>query len=140
MPALKIVKLVEERLGIKSSPQRVQIQAKRLGLTRARIYQLFEMCADIMAVRWPEGEALFQRLYQKFASSTEARTQYELVRGLLELIYPTVGVGAAIAPGQRGAGRQIERPSDRDGARRGDRDFSRPRTNQRSTQAVSARY
>ncbi len=136
----KIVKLVEERLGIKSTPQRVQIQARRLGLTRARIYQLFEMCADIMAVRWPEGEALFQRLYQKVASSPEARTQHDLMRAFLELIYPTIDVGEAVVPGPRGAGRQSVRPSDRDGARRVDRDFSRPKANQRATQAVSARF
>ena len=107
-------------------------------MTRARIYQLFEMCADIMAVRWPEGEALFQRLYQKFASSPEAQDSIRTRRGLLELIYPTIGVGGAIVPEQRGVGRKIERSSDRNGARRGDRDFSRPRTNQRSTQTVSA--
>ena len=50
-----VFRLVEERLGIKKAPLRVQVQAKRLGVTRARVYQLLEACGDVMAIRWPEG-------------------------------------------------------------------------------------
>jgi hypothetical protein len=133
----KIVKLVEERLGVKSARQRVQVQAKRLGLTRARIYQLFEMCADIMAVRWPEGEPLFGKLYQKLLMTPDARAQLELLSDLVELIYPTIEAGNGAPPELRVADRQANREPSKDGDRRSNRDHSR---NQRSSTAVSARW
>jgi hypothetical protein len=85
-----IHRLVEERLGIKTPPQRVQQQAKRLGVTRARVYQLLETCADVMSVRWPEGEELFARLDRKLAAANAAKPQTQQLRELLDLIYPKV--------------------------------------------------
>ena len=50
-----IGKLVEGRLGIAGEPQPVRHQSRRMGVTRARVYQLLETCAAVMEVRWPEG-------------------------------------------------------------------------------------
>ena len=50
-----VARLVRERLGISGQPQPVRHQSRRLGVTRARVYQLLEGCAMAMAVRWPEG-------------------------------------------------------------------------------------
>lgn len=83
-----IGRIVEERLGVKGPPHRVQQQAKRLGLTRARVYQLLETCGEAMAVRWPEGRAPFLRLYHKLMINPNARAQAEQLRQLIELIYP----------------------------------------------------
>jgi hypothetical protein len=132
----KVVKLVEERLGVKSARQRVQVQARRLGLTRARIYQLFEMCADIMAVRWPEGEAAFQKLYQKLATSPDARAQVDSLRDLIELIYPSIDLSGGAATASRTVDGRANREPGKDGQRRSERDYSR---NHRSSAAVSAR-
>ena len=84
----EIFRILEERLGIKGSPVPVQQQAKRLGVTRARVYQLLETCADIMSVRWPEGEKVFLRLHQKLAEFTNAKPQLARLRALTGLIYP----------------------------------------------------
>lgn len=50
-----IHELSEGRLGISGTPQSVRQQAKRMGVTRARVYQLLEECSRVMEVRWPEG-------------------------------------------------------------------------------------
>jgi hypothetical protein len=84
----EIFRILEERLGIKGSPVPVQQQAKRLGVTRARVYQLLETCADVMSVRWPEGEKLFLRLLQKLGSFPNAKAQVPRLRALTDLIYP----------------------------------------------------
>lgn len=51
----QVALLVAERIGLEGPPPTVQQQADRLKVTRARIYQLLEDCAQVMAVRWPEG-------------------------------------------------------------------------------------
>ncbi len=91
----ELYRLVEERLGIRTSPYAVQQQAKRLGVTRARIYQLLEMCGEIMSVRWPEGDELLRRLGQKLASFPNAKTQISQLRTVRELVYPRSDRSAA---------------------------------------------
>ncbi|MEX2141748.1 MAG: hypothetical protein WD894_20955 [Pirellulales bacterium] len=94
----EIFRILEERLGIKGSPVPVQQQAKRLGVTRARVYQLLEMCADVMSVRWPEGEKLFLRLHHKLGSFPNAKTQVARLRALTDLIYPELRDTPAAPP------------------------------------------
>jgi hypothetical protein len=91
----ELYRLVEERLGVRTSPYAVQQQAKRLGVTRARIYQLLEMCGEIMSVRWPEGDELLRRLGQKLASFPNAKTQISQLRAVRDLVYPRSDRSAA---------------------------------------------
>lgn len=108
-------RLVEERLGINSPPHRVQQQAKRLGITRARVYQLFEMCGDVMAVRWPEGAELFRELHERLASFPGARPQLVQLRALVDLIYPELEYRGRVAE------HVVNKASSKDrGAARGD--------------------
>ena len=83
-----VFRILEERLGIKGPPIAVQQQAKRLGVTRARVYQLLETCAEIMLVRWPEGEKLFLRLHEKLASFSNGKLLVSRLKALTDLIYP----------------------------------------------------
>lgn len=85
--------LVSGRLGIEAPPIRVQEQARELGLTRARVYQILETCSQIMDLRWPEGRWLFKLLGQKLNShgydyDAEA---IRLLQGLEWLLYPQKG-------------------------------------------------
>jgi hypothetical protein len=84
----EIYRLVEERLGIRTPPYAVQQQAKRLGVTRARVYQLLETCGEIMSVRWPEGDEMLGRLRQKLAAFPHAKPQLAQLRAVRELVYP----------------------------------------------------
>lgn len=47
--------IARDRLGIGSDGVSVRLQARKLGVTRARVYQLLEECNRVMLVRWPEG-------------------------------------------------------------------------------------
>jgi len=92
-----IHRLAEERLGVRAAPQRVQQQAKRLGVTRARVYQLLETCGEVMAVRWPDGQSLLKRMKDQLSerhASAECRSQ---VAVLFELLYPNAAVGVSSA-------------------------------------------
>ncbi|MFM7072867.1 MAG: hypothetical protein ACKO38_13850 [Planctomycetota bacterium] len=80
-----IAKLVESRLGVEGTAETVVEQSRRLGLTRARVYQLLETCAAIMAVRWPEGRlhfAILQENSHRVFLDPESRRLFEACFGL----------------------------------------------------------
>ncbi len=54
--------LVELRLGLNGEEDSVRQVAEKLGLTRARVYQILADVAAIMQVRWPEGQALVHEM------------------------------------------------------------------------------
>lgn len=58
----QIAQLVAERLSLEPNPPTVKDQAKRLAVTRARVYQLLEDCGKALEVRWPEGRWLLAPL------------------------------------------------------------------------------
>jgi hypothetical protein len=86
----EVFRIAQERLGIKSSHHSVQQQARRLRVTRARVYQLLETCGDVLAVRWPEGEALIGRLDQKLSGFRSAKAQVAQLRRLTAIVYPSL--------------------------------------------------
>jgi hypothetical protein len=86
----EVYRIAQERLGIKSARHSVQQQARRLRVTRARVYQLLETCSDVMAVRWPEGEALVGRLQQKLSKSPSAKAQLAQLQSLITIVYPSL--------------------------------------------------
>jgi hypothetical protein len=83
-----IHQLSESRLGIKNPPQSVRQQAKQMGVTRARVYQLLEDCGRVMEVRWPEGKQLLAQLDAKFRVEATSDDDWELFRAAHELFYP----------------------------------------------------
>jgi hypothetical protein len=86
----EVHRILQERLGIKSARHSVQQQARRLRVTRARVYQLLETCSDVIAVRWPEGEALIGRLQQKLSKFPSAKAQLAQLQSLSTIIYPSL--------------------------------------------------
>lgn len=54
--------LVAERLALDGPAPTVKVQAARLSVTRARVYQLIDDCCRVMEVRWPEGRWLLAAL------------------------------------------------------------------------------
>jgi hypothetical protein len=79
--------LVEGRLGLAGSPQSVRVQSKSLGVTRARVYQLFEECGKVMDVRWPEGAGWCHRLRAKLLADGR-RDELALFDATIELFFP----------------------------------------------------
>jgi hypothetical protein len=76
--------LAELRLAVDDDQMwSVQMQAKRMGITRARVYQLLEECSRVMNVRWPEGRGLFHQLnrsWQTLDSQPSAKSALQAVR------------------------------------------------------------
>jgi hypothetical protein len=93
-----IGRLAAGRLGIESPPESVIEQAERLQVTRARIYQLLDVCADVMAVRWPEGRWLLALLSQRLAELDETNPGREMVRTLQALLFPTRSRPTSVQP------------------------------------------
>jgi hypothetical protein len=83
-----VARLAEERLGTMGKPHSVRSQARRLGVTRARIYQLFEQCGKAIEVRWPAGRALTRRLEGELATRTRDGERLRLFNAAVELCYP----------------------------------------------------
>jgi hypothetical protein len=83
-----IYELSEGRLGISGPPQSVRQQAKRMGVTRARVYQLLEDCSRVLEVRWPEGQAVMAQLDAKFQPEAASGQDLRLYHATRELFFP----------------------------------------------------
>ena len=79
------------RLGVEGNPQSVRQQAKRMGVTRARVYQLLEECSRVMEVRWPEGNHQLAQLEAKLHTEHADTGDLTLFRATRELFYPSKG-------------------------------------------------
>lgn len=93
----QVAELAAGRLQLEKNSPSVKQQAEKLGVTRARVYQLLEDCGRVMEVRWPEGRWLMQPLAEKLRrGSPEAMGLFHAVR---DLFYPegggTIAEGAA---------------------------------------------
>lgn len=85
--------LAEGRLGIHGPVQTVRHQSRKMGVTRARIYQLLDDCAKVADVRWPEGKAhlaaVAAHLGQTAVADASGVSQApQLVAGLREILFP----------------------------------------------------
>ena len=84
-----IARLAEGRLGTEGSPQSVRQQARRMAVTRARVYQLLDDCSKVMSVRWPEGRHLLAALTDHLRTLEADADQLRLYNAAIELFYPT---------------------------------------------------
>src|SRR5262249_16911699 len=83
-----IYDLSAERLGVNGAAQSVRQQAKRMGVTRAPLYQFLQDCSRVMEVRWPEGQHLLNQLEAKFVAENMPAADLQQFRAVRELFYP----------------------------------------------------
>jgi len=81
-------RLAAGRLGVEGFAESVRDQARELDVTRARIYQLLEVCAEVMDVRWPEGRWLLGSLIHKLESNDADADVLSLLQRLQRLLFP----------------------------------------------------
>mgnify|MGYP002624561076 CR=1 FL=1 len=86
----RVLNLAEGRLGVHKAPQSVRSQAERLGLTRARVYQLLEECGHVMAVRWPEGRGPMGSLLRQQMACGASSDAIHMLSAACDLCYPPV--------------------------------------------------
>lgn len=80
--------LAHDRLWLSERSQGVRRQAKGMGITRARVYQLLEECNKVMNVRWPEGQSLLVLLRDKLVDLGVGGLDMQLFDLTTNLFYP----------------------------------------------------
>jgi hypothetical protein len=83
-----VIQLAKGRLGLDGAPQSVRTQSRRMGVTRARVYQLLDDCSKVMSVRWPEGQAQLRALVEKCRSENAGSQDLKLLEATVELFFP----------------------------------------------------
>jgi hypothetical protein len=91
-------RLAAGRLGVEAPPETVRDQSVRMGVTRARVYQLLEACSHVMAVRWPEGRWQLAALSSKLASLPPKDERVVLFEETQQLMFPDRFQAAAMEP------------------------------------------
>ena len=84
----QIADLAESRLGLKGDDSSVRNVAHRMGLTRARIYQLLADVGCMISIRWPEGQKLVSKLVEKIHQQRPAGFDLEHFDATTELFFP----------------------------------------------------
>jgi hypothetical protein len=85
----QIAKLAEGRLRLDGSGATVRQVARRMGLTRARVYQLLGDISAAMSVRWPDGCAVVQNLRNALHEQVQDPHELELFDAVVELFFPS---------------------------------------------------
>ena len=83
-----IHKLCEGRIGVRSKPQSVKLLSRRLGVTRARVYQLLADCAKAFAVRWPQGHCQLDTLAERYAEEAPEASAARRLNAARSVFYP----------------------------------------------------
>ena len=85
--------LAEGRLGVGQGRESVRAQSRRLGVTRARVYQLLEEVSKVMDVRWPVGRLRMNVLLNRFwpEAIDDESADGHLLHAARNLFYPTKG-------------------------------------------------
>jgi hypothetical protein len=89
----EIHRLAEGRM--ESHASSVRKAAARMGLTRARIYQLLGEVAEVVHLRWPAGAALLALLRSKMESAGADRELLKWFDNAYELFFTRSGQGDA---------------------------------------------
>ena len=84
-----VAQLAADRIGIDTTPRSVRMQSRKMGVTRARVYQLLDDCSKIMAVRWIDGERHLSKLATLFQETGTGNEDLQLFRAIGELFYPS---------------------------------------------------
>ncbi len=83
-----IYRLADGRLGLSGKNSSVKQTAKKLNLTRARVYQLLNEVGAILQVRWPEGAALVGELRNRVQTEAMAYHDLEMFYTACDLFFP----------------------------------------------------
>jgi hypothetical protein len=81
-------RLASDRLGMEGRAHSVRSQAKQMGVTRARVYQLLEECSKVMTVRWAEGEYLLAPLVDRYSQECRDSSTAKLLFATVDLFFP----------------------------------------------------
>ncbi len=84
----QIYRLADGRLGLSGKNSSVRQAAKKLGLTRARVYQLLNEVSAILQVRWPEASVLVSELRTRVQTEATPGEDWEMFFAACDLFFP----------------------------------------------------
>jgi hypothetical protein len=84
-----VTELAKQRIGLAGPALNVRQQAKDLGVTRARVYQLLDECNRVMNVRWPEGGWLLAMLGERMHAQSAEPAALQMMEALTSLFFPS---------------------------------------------------
>ena len=72
--------------------------ARRLGVTRGRVYELLSDVAAVIEVRWPEGRAFARRLVERVLGESRQSAAEQLAEAAMQTFFvPQAAVSAVVA-------------------------------------------
>jgi hypothetical protein len=83
-----VCQLAAARLGLDGVPHNVRTLARRLSVTRARVYQLLDESHKVIEVRWPEGRGWLDLFADHLAEHDADKSARELLDATRELFWP----------------------------------------------------
>jgi hypothetical protein len=112
-----IARLAVRRL--ESHASSVRKAATKLGLTRARVYQLLSEAADVITLRWPSGPALVRQLRNKLQEAGADRELLAWLDNAIELLFVPARSEEEPASETEDSGLKHHEPTRRLGSRNG---------------------
>ncbi|HBO46435.1 MAG TPA: hypothetical protein DD670_21405 [Planctomycetaceae bacterium] len=97
----RLVLLARYRLGLDGPEMSVRDVSRRMGLTRARVYQMLDIINDILMIRWPDGRRMVHELCDRLASLAGTEAEFADLSqffAAVELFYPRRRRLAMIVP------------------------------------------
>lgn len=76
----------------------VQQMARRLGLTRGRVYELLVDITTVIDVRWPEGRVVARRLLEQTCDGLSPSDPYQLVLAATQIFFAPQTTAAPLLP------------------------------------------
>jgi hypothetical protein len=83
-----VARVVESRLPLRSTPATVHGLSRKMGVTRARIYQLLEESEAAIDLRWPEGRCYLTMLTERVAAAQPASEVHAALRTTMNVFFP----------------------------------------------------
>jgi hypothetical protein len=83
-----VARVVESRLPIRSEPLNVHALARRMDVTRARVYQLVEEAENGMELRWPAGKCQLMMLADRLSLIQPRSDGLQAVQSAINLLFP----------------------------------------------------
>lgn len=93
----EIEKLALGRLGMADGDSSVRHAATKLGLTRARVYQLLADIGEMMHVRWPEGSRVVRTFVDELMATAKRPKDLQELRIAVDLFFPVRNAATATA-------------------------------------------
>jgi hypothetical protein len=83
-----VARILEHRLPLRNAVVPVNSLAKRMGVTRARVYQLLEESKLALQIRWPAGSYQLPLLSGRLAATQPPPDGLPLLQSAVDVIYP----------------------------------------------------